>query len=244
MISKKQKQFIEKLQQKKFRKEFNCFIVEGKKSVLEFLNARFVLEHLFCVEVFSDIEKISEEKITFITPEALKQISLLKNPDDCLAIFKIPVFSEISSENEALTIVLDGVRDPGNLGTIIRLCHWFGLKHLVCSFDTTDCYNPKVVQASMGSLSRVKVIYTDIFQYLKSTEKSIFAATLNGENAFGNPLPKNSVLVLGNEANGISKEILSICENKITIPQFSQSPCESLNVAVAGAILVAGSFRQ
>lgn len=145
---------------------------------------------------------------------------------------------------EGLTIVLDEVNDPGNLGTIIRLCDWFGVKQIVCSENTVDCYNQKVVQASMGSLTRVSVNYLNILDYLKSEPRTIYGTLLNGENIYTVAPEENAVLIFGNEANGISEEVKSLIQHKLTIPQFGESKkTESLNVATATAIFLS-EFRR
>ncbi len=140
---------------------------------------------------------------------------------------------------------MDDVRDPGNLGTIIRLCDWFGVQHLVCSEQTVDCYNPKVVQASMGSLTRVSVHYTDLQQFLKQTPLPIYATAMEGESAYQTQFPEDFVLIMGNEANGISENIFKFATKNITIPRFGKlQQAESLNVATATAILLSESKRN
>lgn len=239
MISKNQRKIIQKLQQKKFRNELGLFLVEGKKNISEFLQSDFEVETIFCVE--NHWKELAQTKINFISEDELKSVSLLKNPDDGIGIFKIPV--QKKKLNSSLILVLDSLQDPGNLGTIIRLCDWFNIRQIMCSCQTVDCYNPKVVQATMGSLSRVSVEYTDILSFLQQTELPIFAATLGGENVYKTQLPQSAILVMGNEANGISNEVLKCCQNRITIPQFGNFTAESLNVAVATAILIS-EFRR
>jgi TrmH family RNA methyltransferase len=140
---------------------------------------------------------------------------------------------------------LDSIRDPGNLGTIIRLCDWFGINQLVCSEDTVDCYNPKVIQATMGSIARVQINYTDLTNFIKESKLPIYGASLSGENIYKHTLPEKVILVMGNEANGISSEINSLLTNRITIPQYGeQQDTESLNVASATAILLSELMRS
>ncbi|GJQ06537.1 TrmH family RNA methyltransferase [Capnocytophaga cynodegmi] len=241
MVSKNQIKLIQKLQQKKYRFQHQMFIVEGKKSILEFLHSNFNVEQTFVTEYFSD--KLPKSKTTITTKEELKKISSLKNPDEGIAIFKIP--EEQPIQHKGLILVLDDIRDPGNLGTIIRLCDWFGVQQLVCSEQTTDCYNPKVVQASMGSLSRIKIHYTDLQNFLTNTALPIYATAMNGENVHQTVFQEDFILIMGNEANGISEEIFKLATKKITIPRFGQlQQTESLNVATATAILLNEARRE
>jgi len=160
-----------------------------------------------------------------------------------VALFEIPAETKILLNG--LVIALDGIRDPGNLGTIIRLCDWFGVETLICSMDTVDCYNSKVIQATMGSITRVNIHYVDLPLFLKENDSHVKAGTfLQGENVFVTKMPKDSILILGNEANGISKTIEELVEKKVNIPQFSRlKNTESLNVATATAILLS-EFRR
>lgn len=237
MLSKNQRQLIRQLQQKKFRNEKKLFIVEGKKSIEEFLSSHFQLEILFhTTDFWQKINSISSEKRVIISAEELQSISFLTNPDQGIAIFRIP--KQLPIRSEGFMLALDDIRDPGNLGTIIRLCDWFSVSQIICSRQSVDCFNPKVVQATMGSLTRVSVVYTDLREFLQNTDLPVFASVLNGENVYKKQLPSQGILVLGNEANGISPEIIAICSEKITIPQFGNQKTESLNVAMASAILL------
>ncbi|PIB32842.1 RNA methyltransferase [Gaetbulibacter sp. 5U11] len=236
MLSKNQIKNITRLKQKKYRQQEGLFIAEGGKVIKEFLNSTFKLVDLFTTETFN----VENESI--ISEADLKKISCLTTPNTALAIFKIPNAKAL--KNEGLILALDDIRDPGNLGTIIRLCDWFGVKQLVCSLKTVDCYNPKVVQATMGSLTRVKIVYTDLSAYLKEVDVPVFGAFMDGKNVYQTNLPKAGVLVLGNEANGISSIIEACVTDKISIPRFGDlQATESLNVATAGAILLS-EFRR
>ena len=235
MVSKNQIKLIQKLQQKKYRFQYQMCIVEGKKCISKFLDSAFEVEQIFATEYFSD--NLPKNKTCITTKEVLKKISFLKNPDDGLAIFKIPKPQPI--DNKGIILALDNVRDPGNMGTIIRLCDWFGIQQIVCSEETVDCYNPKVVQASMGSLTRIKIHYTDLKSFIKQTELPIFATAMNGKNIYQTHFPQDFILVMGNEANGISQEIFNLATEQITIPRFGNSQkTESLNVATATAVLL------
>jgi len=234
-ISKNQLKLITSLSQKKYRQKHNLFIAEGVKVLNELLNSTFEIETLFCTDDFE--ATISEEKVVRISETELKKVSTLKSPNKALGIFKIP--KEKAVQNSGLTIALDAINDPGNLGTIIRLCDWFGITQLVCSKDTVDCYNQKVVQASMGSLTRVSIHYTDLENYITKSNLDTFIADMDGENVYKTKLPKEGILIMGNEANGVSKEIKSLLQYKISIPRFGETQeTESLNVATATAILL------
>lgn len=239
-LSKNQLKIITSLQQKKYRTKYSLFIAEGTKVVSEFLNSNFELDQLFCVD---DSNYEAVEKITKISELELKKISTLKTPNNVLALFKIPLEGKI--KKEGLILALDDINDPGNLGTIIRLCDWFGIDQLICSKNTVDCYNTKVVMASMGSLTRVSIIYKDLPTYLKSSSLPKYATLLEGENVYKSSLPKQAVLVMGNEANGISEPVIELLDTAISIPRFGESQqTESLNVATATAILLSEFKRN
>lgn len=240
-ISKNQFKLITSLSQKKYRQKHKLFIAEGIKVVQEILDSSLEIETLFCTEDF--ITDVSTEKIVRISENDLKKISNLKTPNKVLGLFKIP--DEKPLNNNGLIIALDAINDPGNLGTIIRLCDWFGVVTLVCSKQTVDCYNQKVVQASMGSLTRVSIYYKNLSTYLKETNLPTFIADMNGENVYQTNLPKEGILIMGNEANGVSAEIKKQIMNKISIPRFGEAQeTESLNVATATAILLSEFKRN
>jgi len=237
-LSKNHIKLITSLSQKKYRQKHKLFVVEGVKVVQEFLNSSYELDIVFS----SDTNFSSTNKFIKVTDQELKKISSLKNPNKVLAIFKIP--NQINPIMGGLILVLDSINDPGNLGTIIRLCDWFGIEQLVCSNETVDCFNPKVVQASMGSLTRVAVSYLDLKKYLQNASVPIFVADMDGLDVYKTKLPDSALLVLGNEANGISDEIKQLVTTKITIPRFGAiQQTESLNVATASAILLS-EFRR
>ena len=238
MLTKNQIKLITSLKQKKFRIQHQLFVVEGVKVVQEFLNSSYELDIVFS----SDTDFSSTDKFIEVTDQELKKISSLKNPNKVLAIFKIP--NQINPIMGGLILALDSINDPGNLGTIIRLCDWFGIEQLVCSNETVDCFNSKVVQASMGSLTRVAVSYLDLKKYLQNASVPIFVADMDGLDVYKTKLPDSAVLVLGNEANGISDEIKQLVTTKITIPRYGAfQQTESLNVATASAILLS-EFRR
>lgn len=238
MISKRQTKLITSLNKKKYRDAQNLLVAESPKVIRELIS-----EGLELVELYTtDSANWSSIPHTVITESDLKKISTLKTPDNALAVFKKPIIPPISETG--LTLALDGIRDPGNLGTLIRLCDWFGVADLVCSQDTVDCYNPKVVQASMGSIARVSIHYLDLKVYLHESTRSIFGGFMDGTSIYQINLPEDGILVLGNEANGICPEIEKLITQRIAIPQYGETKrTESLNVATAGAILL-NEFRR
>ena len=240
MVSKNQIKLITSLQQKKYRKQEQLFFVEGIKGVQELLDSNFELYELFTIK--SDFTAIDKNKIHTITEAELKKISALTTPNSCLAVFKIP--KALSYADKGLIIALDDVRDPGNLGTIIRLCDWFGITTLFCSEETVDVYNPKVVQATMGSISRVNVVYGDLKHFLKQTKLPIYGTFMDGKNIYNEELPADGIIVMGNEANGISNTIENLITTRIAIPRFGANhSTESLNVATATAIVLSEFMR-
>jgi len=240
MLSKSQIKLIKSLSQKKFRNKHGLFVVEGEKGIREFLNSNFELVSIYTTHLDFDLD---DSFLNVIDDNDLKKISFLKTPQKALAVFRIPIDSSLKIKE--ITILLDGVRDPGNLGAIIRLCDWFGVENLICSPDTVDCYNPKVVQASMGSLSRIKTFYRNLPDVISEhPEIPVFGTLLNGKNIYSERLPQNAFIVMGNEANGISEEIQNLISTKITIPQFGANlQTESLNVATATSIVLS-EFRR
>jgi len=240
-ISKNQSKIITSLSQKKYRQKHKLFIAEGVKVVNELLNSSFEIDTLFAVDDFQT--DISVNKITRILEKDLQKISNLKTPNKVLGLFKIP--DEKPLQKNGLIVALDDINDPGNLGTIIRLCDWFGVSQLLCSKETVDCYNQKVVQASMGSLTRISITYIDLETYLSASTLPTFIADMDGENVYKSQLPKEGLLIMGNEANGVSDEIKVLIKNKISIPRFGETQeTESLNVATATAILLSEFKRS
>lgn len=241
MVSKNQIKLITSLQQKKFRQLHKLFIAEGVKVIQELLDSNFVLEHLFVTE--SIFENIKNDSKSLISEAELKKISCLATPNNCLALFEIPEPELMASSG--LIVALDAVRDPGNLGTIIRLCDWYGIEQLWCNEQTVDLYNPKVVQATMGSLARVKVCYLDLEKQIRETNLPVFGTFMDGENIYQKNLPNEGVLILGNEANGISSAIENLVTTRLAIPRFGKiQKTESLNVATATAIFLSEFKRS
>ena len=233
MITKNNINLIRSLSFKKNREKHNLFIVEGQKNVSELISSDYEIKSLFATNNW--ISKNPSINAIEVTDSELKKISNQKNPNNVLALAKTKNF--IKPKKSGIILVLDDLNDPGNLGTIIRVSDWFGIKTIVCSENTVDRYNPKVVQASMGSLFRVKIIYTNLVKYLKTVKSPIYEASLKGINIKKMSFPKDMHLVLGNEANGIKKEIAQFTHRKIKINNISKD-VESLNVAIATSIIL------
>lgn len=239
MLSKNQRKQILQLSQKKQRLANGLFVAEGEKVVRELLNSSWVYESLYTTD--STFHSSAE----LIRMEEMKQLTHFKTPSPVLGVFKIPLKKEIL--NESISIVLDGISDPGNLGTLIRLCDWFGLSELICSQTTVDCFNPKAIQASMGSIVRVHCQYvSDLAQTLKDLNKPIYGATARGNSLYDATLPKKASFVFGSESHGISDKLTAHLDEELAIPHFKlgEHRAESLNVATAGAIFLSEIFRS
>jgi TrmH family RNA methyltransferase len=239
MLSKSQISLLKSLQHKKFRREHGFFMVEGYKSVVEFINSAYQVDTIYHTPaIASKMLKLSR-KINFqeISLNDLEKISTLKTPQEVIGLVKIPIWPVLNyiSLKQKFSLVLDGLQDPGNMGTIIRTADWFGIQDIICSEDTVDVYNPKVVQATMGSLSRVNVHYTDLAEMLPQAGLPIFGAMLNGENIYKTNFGNEGLLVMGNEGKGVSPDIERLITSAVTIPRIGKA--ESLNVAIATAIL-------
>lgn len=252
MLSKNKIKLIQSLSRKKNRDESGLFLVEGNKMVEEAIRSGFKIELLACTPDFADqhreIEKLAAE-IIITDNESITKASLLQNPQDAMAIVFQPknIDPQINLEKE-LCLALDFIQDPGNLGTILRIADWYGINYIVCSENTVDVYNPKVVQASMGAIFRVKTFVTDLSSFLQaSAERKIpvYGTFLEGQNIYQQTLSPNGIVVLGNEGNGISETVAQLVNQKLLIPSFSThaNKPESLNVAVAAAICCS-EFRR
>lgn len=233
MVTKNQIKLVVSLKQKKYRSQHGLFVAEGEKLVKELLQAGMEPFKIF-VDVTWKGSGLGETEL--VSGTILKQMSSLKQPNGIVGVFHIP--KTMKTEVSDWIVALDAVRDPGNLGTIIRLCDWFGIRQLVCSMDTVDCYNPKVLQATMGSIARVNVVYTELTDFLKKAGSPVYGAFMDGEPIYGISLPEKGILVMGNEANGISDKVSACIAERISIPQFGGETTESLNVATATAILL------
>ena len=238
MISKNQIKFVQSLQKKKFRLESKCFVVESSKNVNEILNSNYKIQQIYATKNWIEKYKIRDDvSINQVNQNELQRISSLKTASDVLAVVHIPL-EKSDFDFSGINIVLDDVKDPGNLGTIIRICDWFGVKNIYCSQETVDVYNPKVVQSTMGSITRIDVIYTDIRKMIQDVDINIkvYGAVMDGYDVNQIKVNKNSLIVFGNESNGISKEIKDIISERITINKIGEA--ESLNVASSAAIIL------
>ncbi len=215
-------------------------MVEGNKIICELFNSNIKIKEIFS----TDPQKLgrTDAPVIQITENELKKISFLKTPKDSVAVCYLD--EEEKMEDREVQLVLDGIQDPGNLGTIIRLADWFGIEQVICSEDTVDVYNPKVIQASMGSFTRVNVAYTDLTEYLSGTESVNIGTDMEGENIYTFEKPKKMNLILGNEGNGMRPETEKLLHKCVTIPRFGKSQStESLNVSMAAGIILGQLFR-
>jgi TrmH family RNA methyltransferase len=246
MISKSQISFIKSLHQKKIRKEHGLFIVEGLKSIQEFINSEYVVDSVYCTEnLMPKLDNLSRKiKPVGITESELSRISALSTPQAILAIVQIPQQTDLNIKklDGSFILALDGVQDPGNLGTIIRTADWFGLNTILCSKDTAEVYNPKVVQASMGSLSRVNIIYTDLGDVFSQINIPVYGALLDGKSIYETDFGQEGIILLGNEGNGISEYLIEKINYPITIPRYGKA--ESLNVAISASIFCSELRRK
>ena len=241
MISKNQIKFIRQLEQKKYRRREGLFVAEGTKVVGELLK-RYEPHSVFAT---ADWQAPADITPQIVTADELQRISFQQHPQQVLALFPLPSTSS-GIAADSLSLVLDGVQDPGNLGTIIRIADWFGISTIYCSEDTVDAWNPKVVQATMGSLARVNLIYIDILQMLDSlpADYPVYGTLLDGDDIYQQPLSDHGLIVMGNEGNGISEAVRSRVNRRLLIPSFRQGDtAESLNVAIATAI-TCSEFRR
>ena len=239
MISKNRAKFIKSLQLKKFRKQEGLFVVEGGKSVLEVLQSNFTLIELYVTSSFyaenEFILKLAPIPVEIVSERELEMASGLQSNNAALAVVQMPAYQFEEPVASEFALVLDDVRDPGNLGTIIRIADWYGIGKVYCSPETTDLFAGKVVQACMGSLTRVKVFYTALNTLLEGYEGPVYGALLNGKNIYDERFDQGGLIVMGNESNGISAGLLPLVSHPITIP--GHGGAESLNVAVATAIV-------
>ena len=241
MLVKSQIKYIQSLGHKKFRDADGVFVAEGPKIVLELLqsnNCRLV--QCFATENWlrdsEEVLKGMEHSVFTVDEMDLKRISFLHTPNQVVAVFTKPDFGS-SSKPEGITLLLDTIQDPGNMGTILRTADWFGIPRVVCSMDTADVFSPKVVQSAMGSLIRVEVICLDLIEYIQSNPGSrVYASSLTGEDLYENIAVREGMLLIGNESRGLHPNLASIADKQIRIPRHGGA--ESLNVAVATGILL------
>jgi TrmH family RNA methyltransferase len=244
MLSKTYTKYIQSLQHKKFRDEHSLFIAEGPKVVMDLLESgKFICSALFALhnwvnENERSLSTLTKAMVTTVVDFELEKISALTTPNTVLAVFEKRKEDDSIQIAGSITLVLDTIRDPGNLGTIIRIADWFGVKNIICSEGCADMYNPKVVQSTMGSLGRVNIIYTDLPGWLKQHDQvKIYAASLQGKEVNSLGKLKEGIIIIGNEAHGISSEVMDCVHEKITIARAGKA--ESLNAAVATGIILA-----
>lgn len=244
MVSKNQLRQIVRLREKKYQQQEGLFVAEGVKVIGEFLQASYELHQLFTTQ--ADLFPENPPRMQLVTEAELQKMSNRVTPHGALAVFAIPAPPQLKIVySQPLVLALDYVNDPGNLGTIIRLCDWFGVRYLVCSRETVDCYNPKVVQASMGSLARVGIAYADLPDFLEKASLPVLVADTAGENLYTTALPERAIVVMGNEASGVSEAVVRMAQRRISIPNYSwEQRAESLNVAMAAAIVLSEFRRQ
>ena len=246
MLSKSQLGFIKSLHQKKYRKENEIFIVEGIKSIVEFINSPFKIHSIYYLAQYQSLLPAlpANIKLFEVNNAELDKISTLQNPQGILALIHIPENKKLVAEDlkNKFTLVLDGVQDPGNLGTIIRTADWFGFNQIVCSLNTVEVFNSKTVQATMGSLARIKVSYEDLVVFLSENELPVFGALLEGESMYKTDWGSEGLVILGNEGQGISDEVKAFISNPVTIPRVGAA--ESLNVAISAAIICSDISRN
>ena len=232
---------IQSLDKKKFRQKYNLFVVEGNKNIRELQDSSYKITEIFSINPTAlsflnmPVQQVNEAE--------LKRISFLQHPKDSVAVCEIK--NQEFVKDVPVQIVLDGIQDPGNMGTIIRLADWFGIEQIVCSEDTVDFYNPKVIQASMGSFTRVNLVYKNVSDFLQESPNQNLGTDMDGEDIYSFDFPEKMNLILGNEGNGIRPETEKFLNHCITIPRFGQSKAtESLNVSIAAGIILGQIFSK
>jgi TrmH family RNA methyltransferase len=245
MLSKNQIKDIKQLHLTKFRHQFRQFIAEGPKLVEEFLNSNFRISQIYGTKDWQYAGEHKLQNFSLISDKGLAAISLMSTPNQVIAIIDYPESAAMEFAKGDLIIALDTIQDPGNLGTIIRIADWFGIKKIVCSPSTADAFSPKVVQASMGALTRINITYLELEPWLKELPENtaIYGALLDGKNIYSTDIQQQGIIVIGNESKGISESIEKLITHKIKIPAHSESKMESLNAAIATAIICA-EFRR
>ena len=240
MISKNQIKYVRQLERKKGRTAEGLFVAEGPKVVGDLIAAGYQPKMVFAIKEWK--EKHGDMDVQEVTEEELQKVSFLQHPQQVLALLEMPKSVALDKAGKELCLALDGVQDPGNLGTIIRIADWFGIRTIYCSEETADAWNPKVIQATMGSIARVKMVYTDLKALIEKAEVPVYGTLLDGQDIYSQPLSKEGIIVMGNEGNGISQEIRKLITHQLLIPKYQEGP-ESLNVAIATAI-TCSEFRR
>ncbi|MBQ7984415.1 MAG: RNA methyltransferase [Bacteroidales bacterium] len=247
MLSSNQLKQITALQHKKYRQESGLYVVEGRKMVSELLKSDSEIVGIYAENSWADSfsDKRHKVAVTAVSSKELCRMSSLSTPDSVLAVVKQKMPSDFDAAKD-LVLVLDSINNPGNLGTIIRLASWFGVKNIVCSSDTVDCYNPKTVQSTMGAVFHTNIVYAGIEEFLcKNKNLNIYGTVLNGgENIYTHSLSNDGIIIIGSESHGISKQAMAYVNNLVTVPSFSQTKdVESLNASIACAVVLS-EFRR
>ncbi len=245
MLTQADIKLINSLKMNKIRNKMGLFLVEGPKMVNELINYPD-----FEIELIAGSKKWLDSQISLpnfspkeISEKALQKLSNFSTANEVLVIVKMPKYDAFATRKDSLYLVLDGIQDPGNMGTIIRTAEWFGIHEIICSHDTVDCFNPKVVQATMGSLFRVKCRYEELPSFLEKQKIPIYGTLLNGKNIYQEQLSQSGFIVIGNESKGVSEELQKLITHPLFIPSYADSKAESLNASIATAIVCA-EFRR
>jgi TrmH family RNA methyltransferase len=244
MLTNRQIKLINSLHSKKGRTENQLFLVEGEKAISELVSSSLKIQFIVLNETIEQLKLYSNltNSIYYESDISIQKLSTLVSNNFGIAVVEMPILTDDVDLNK-ISVVLDGVRDPGNLGTIIRICDWYGIRHLIMSKDCTEYYNPKVISASMGSFSRIKPLYVDLEMYLKTfPDKLKIGALLNGENIHEFKFPDSGFIIFGNESKGISQSILKLIDKPVTIPRFGDA--ESLNVGISCAVFLDNLVRR
>ncbi len=245
MISRQKLKYIKSLQLKKYQKQEQKFLVEGEKSVLEILNSRCKINILLATKRFLEIyqREISDKQAEVIelSQRELEKTGSLKTNSGAIAVVEMPPIAELNEDNIRILPVFDNLQDPGNLGTIIRTCDWYGLDTIILSENSVDVYNPKVIQASMGSFTRIKVLYRNLSSFMDQTKTPVIGTRLDGEDIYSFSWPERAIIIFGNESKGISDNLIPYIKTSVSIPRFGSA--ESLNVGVATAVVLDNFYR-
>jgi RNA methyltransferase, TrmH family len=246
MLSKARIKFIKSLQLKKYRKQEQCFTVQGEKSVLEVINSSFQVQELFATADFAERNKPALDRFTgtiiLVTENELALVGEYSTNDAALAIVEMPGNNSFEIRPDEFALMLDDIRDPGNLGTIIRTADWYGITKIIASEETADVYNSKVIQSSMGSFTRTQIFSTNLSSYLQRNKQPVYGTFLTGDDVHKLTFSSGGIIVIGNEANGISAEVEKFVTQRITIPQYGKA--ESLNAAIATAVVLDNIRRR
>ncbi len=241
MLSKRQIKYFKSLQLKKYRDQERLFLVEGAKGVGEVMNSSFHINTLLATEDFLSGINSEDLNVFRVKEDVLQQAGTFKSNNAAIAVVEMPDSIQETTSDKGITLVLDDVRDPGNLGTIIRIADWYGIRKIICSEETADFYNPKVINSTMGSFTRVQLVYTNLSNWLAKVDLPVYGALLNGENIYNEELKSDAIVVMGNESKGISESVQKYINKPVLIP--GRGGAESLNVAVSTAVVLDNFFR-